>query len=307
MEIPPALRANTLMRTSPSPSVRKDTALILAVVLVVGTASGVVVYLVLAELLRRPAVTFAGDHALDILQNESYSELVIEVDWTSTEAPSQVALNTLAARLRTYTDKADVEILLDDVLTLNQTTFSPDDLFRVEQSHRDVRAEGTTFALYLLYVAGEAEDGARALGASFTGSSVAVFKEVVRRAARAAPQVSEGEVESSVLVHELGHLLGLVNLVYESDLDYEDAEHPFHSRNQSDVMFWALEVQAGFGTPAPTDFGFETRHDLERLRSGAYDTFPSRLRGQADALTGNEVVRWVAMRQGRGLIPARPS
>ncbi len=76
--------------------------------------------------------------------------------------------------------------------------------------------------------------------------------------------------------------MGLVNLVYTSELDYEDVSHPFHSSNSSDVMYWAIE-SAAF-TQSSNDFGSETRFDLQKLRDGEYALTPSRLRELASVL-----------------------
>ena len=44
--------------------------------------------------------------------------------------------------------------------------------------------------------------------------------------------------------------LGLVNLVYTSPADHEDAGHPGHSNNEDSVMYWAVKDCEPFTVPA---------------------------------------------------------
>jgi hypothetical protein len=71
-----------------------------------------------------------------------------------------------------------------------------------------------------------------------------------------------------VVTHEVGHLLGLVDLVLHTGR--QDPEHPGHSRNQQSVMFWAVEssliTDVLTGGP-PTNFDDDDRADLAAIRS----------------------------------------
>ena len=69
---------------------------------------------------------------------------------------------------------------------------------------------------------------------------MALFSDSIDEADGPFGRPSVEDVENSVLVHEVGHLLGLVNLVYQSPVDHED-HHPGHSNNDESVMYWAIE------------------------------------------------------------------
>ncbi len=266
--------------------------LLLVVVGVAGAlVLGSVAFLVVQQLLSRSLLP--GEQALELLQGSPYPNLVVEVDYTPGDRPTTAALNLLEARLTTYTAKESIRLVFD-VIAVNGTMFSELDLLDLERAHRNEATAGDTFTLYILSISGELSNGkGTALGAAYTASSLAIFKDVIIATIGPGPSISE--VESSVLVHEVGHLMGLVNLVYTSELDYEDVNHPFHSSNSSDVMYWAIE-SAPF-TQSPNDFGSETQFDLQKLRDGEYALIPSRLRELASLLL--EIVadpedRWAA-------------
>jgi hypothetical protein len=259
--------------------VKPRTVLFIAVGVVAGLVLGSIAFLVVQQLLTRSLLP--GEQALELLQGSAYPHLVVEVDYTPGDRPTATALNILQARLATYTAKESIRLVFD-VIAVNGTMFSELDLLDLERAHRNEATAGDTFTLYILSISGELSNGkGTALGAAYTASSLAIFKDVIR-IATIGPGPSISEVESSVLVHEVGHLMGLVNLVYTSELDYEDVNHPFHSSNSSDVMYWAIE-SAPF-TQSPNDFGSETQFDLQKLRDGEYALIPTRLRELASLL-----------------------
>lgn len=283
------------------PSVRSRTILLLAIGIVAAVILGAFAFTLVQQFLNR--ILLPGEQALELLQTSPYPNLILEVDYTPGNRPTATALTLLEARLATHTAKESIETVFQ-VIAVNATEFSILDLVELERANRDRATGGDTFALYVLSISGELKNGGgSALGAAYSASSLAIFKDVIRTAT-IGPGPSLADVESSVLVHEIGHILGLVNLVYTSDLEYEDSEHPFHSDNNTDVMYWAIE-SAPFAQP-PSDFGFETRYDLQKLRDGEYGLIPSRLRDLASALDlfAGSNVRWeVAATNLRWVVP----
>ena len=110
------------------------------------------------------------------------------------------------------------------------------------------------------------------LGVAVDASTVALFSDTIEEADGPFGRPSVEDVENSVLVHEVGHLLGLVNLVYQSPIDHEDPDHPGHSSNDESVMYWAVESADVsnfiFGT-LPSDFDDDDRSDLAGLADGS--------------------------------------
>lgn len=72
------------------------------------------------------------------------------------------------------------------------------------------------------------------------------------------------------MVHELGHLFGLVNLTGEGAF-HEDPDHEGHSRNTSSVMHWAVEstvVGDVFEGGPPRDFDTDDEQEMQAIRTG---------------------------------------
>ncbi len=121
--------------------------------------------------------------------------------------------------------------------------------------------------MWVCYVGGSYADSDTALAVSFSASSFAIFRDRIDDATTAL--ILAAEVERSVLVHEAGHLLALVNIGYRSRFDHEDPAHPHHSNNTASVMYWAVEdvsVRNLLRGGPPDDFDEADRADLAMLR-----------------------------------------
>ena len=152
---------------------------------------------------------------------------------------------------------------------INKTEKAPQEILEIEDSERKKFKSGNEFVIHILYLNGEFEDNENTLGLAYKGSSFAMFQEKIEDAAFLF--ISAEDIEKSVLVHEYGHLLGLVNMGYTSPHDHEDPEHPHHSNNEESVMYWAIESQDFYnqldGEP-PNNFDSYDLDDLNLMRQG---------------------------------------
>ena len=122
--------------------------------------------------------------------------------------------------------------------------------------------------LHLLQLRGTFEGSDEVLGVAVRGDVLALFPDSIEGSAT--PLVSVASIEDAVVLHELGHVLGLVDLARNTGR--ADPDHPGHSRNAKSVMYWAVEsslVGQVLNGPPPRDFDADDLADLRALRSGA--------------------------------------
>jgi hypothetical protein len=135
----------------------------------------------------------------------------------------------------------------------------------------DVDTPSDVAVLRLLFLRGEFDEGrdmdGEIIGLSVASDVAAVFSDQVDGAATAL--VRPSHIEDAVTMHELGHLLGLVDLFLHTGR--QDPDHPGHSRNRSSVMYWAVEsslvTDLLTGGP-PREFDENDRSDLATIRHG---------------------------------------
>ncbi|MGH7859805.1 MAG: hypothetical protein ACREQY_20960 [Candidatus Binatia bacterium] len=209
-----------------------------------------------------------GNNALVYLR-PSFPKLAVEINAANGREPSAAALDRLRERLTSVVDKpAGIEFLPVNTFSVTRTEYSLDDVKAVEGLARKEWSTDDRVVIHLLYLNGRPSYG-NALGTAYGASSIVVFPDRLENAVT--PVVGRAVLERAVLVHEVGHLLGLINIGYKSPRDHEDPEHPTHSRNQDSVMFWAAETDA-VSTVLPggptDDFDADDRADLADRAAG---------------------------------------
>ena len=194
--------------------------------------------------------------------------LVIEIAYVSGRRPSQQAVDHLTTILKRETVKSEgVVATFDAQLPGTRSSYSLNDLLALEQRYRRLHSNGEVATIWIAALNGDYAGGSGTLGLAFTATAFALFEDQIQQAANVF--VSADSIERSVITHEMGHLLGLVNIGYRSHYDHEDPQHPHHSKYQTSVMYWAVEdtsIATILRGGPPDDFDRYDRADLALLR-----------------------------------------
>jgi hypothetical protein len=207
-------------------------------------------------------------------------KMTVEVDYQPGYAPHDDALAQFRSRAENYSGRS-VELLKTGTAIPAMQNVTIENVVSYEREfRRSPPVEGDRVSLYVIYVGGKFSENSNVLAATYLSLSIVVFKsEIVRYA----PQggmcddimiVNECKVERSALVHEFGHVLGLVGLVYASPADHEDPQHPSHCTNESCVMHHSIDVYKG-GIPRPPPYAFDRDclEDLKAIRASSYGKY----------------------------------
>jgi hypothetical protein len=204
-----------------------------------------------------------GAFAADYLRATTFTSLVVEIDYAQGKPPSSAAVAILQARLEERCNKPDgVTVLVDDAIPTGEfaATLSVDRIAAIEAAHRDTYSNlaTKTAAFYVLYVSGASdldEPSGRILGLAYAGSSIAFFIDAADPGTGSL--VTRTEVEATGIVHESGHLLGLVDGGVPEVTLHEDAAHPAHCTTRTCVMFWTVTIDPSLNLLDPTFAEFD--------------------------------------------------
>lgn len=228
-----------------------------------------------------------GERGDEYIRDDKYSNLLIEIDYVPGSAPHQEALDKLESAAEEHLAKDDVEIRTNGELQGKGDDHSYDlqnEIVPMEEEHRDHWSSGDTAVMYMMYVDGgsDRDDSDRkVLGTAYYGSSVVMYKGNIRDASCSSCGITSSKpelryVERAVIVHEMGHLLGLVDSgtpAQNEDRIYQGDPCKCHSNRQESVMYYAVEssnINNIFdgGESIPYQFDRYDREDIRNVRDG---------------------------------------
>ena len=213
-----------------------------------------------------PAPNGAGSLAAQAAQSgPGHESLVVYVDWVEGQQPAVATLDLLERRLGEHLNKpGGVTVRYGGALGgALRDVYDEAALASLAQTAppRESRPLDT-LSFQVIFVNGAAAASADEddrLGVAFSASQVAVFEETVLAHAPRGEQL-----EAAVALHELGHLLGLVNLGAPLTAPHADPLNLVHCRN-SGCLMTARSNNWGLRRDVDPDFCSDCKADLRAL------------------------------------------
>lgn len=195
----------------------------------------------------------SGESALDFLTNTTYNRIRVQVAYAGSARPTDGALASLEAFLLQRTQKQEVIFELLPLPATGEDELSLQQIAESENDNRTAYNEGSTLGLYIYFsdafAEGASEDqNSVTLGAVYRNTSMVIYQPGIRALANRTVLISQEELESATLMHEMGHLFGLVNLDPGLEADFphqqEDPQAGNHCAEDGCLMQASLEFSA---------------------------------------------------------------
>jgi len=184
-----------------------------------------------------------GASANGFLASDNFTSLTIEVDYVQGFRPTQSALNNLRSFLQARLNKpGGISITLDDEITSpGNSPYSAQETFDLEKENRDTYTEGNTLAAYFIVLDGQFEQE-NVLGFAYFNTSMALLGGTIENNSGGFNQPSRETVETAVLQHEFGHILGLVDNGTPAVQNHVDEANGAHCDVESCLMYFAVRT-----------------------------------------------------------------
>jgi hypothetical protein len=130
-----------------------------------------------------------------------------------------------------------VQIWQKEIPASTSATLTTTDLANIEKEHRTAYSTSKQVAVYVLVTNGSFTD-VNTIGCAYLNTSLSLFGKTIQQFATGYSLTFKSKLETSTAQHELGHLLGLVNMGTPMQVNHADVEHKGHCTNPKCLMYY---------------------------------------------------------------------
>lgn len=187
-----------------------------------------------------------GQSAHDFLSATPYSKLTIEIQYAKGYKPTQAAIDSLVSFLNRRLHKPDgINVVMESIPDPGKSPYTIDEVDSLEQKDRTKYNSGSTIAAYMLFLDGSSSEdtqNGQILGEAYLNTSMVFYEKSIMSNSGGFSQPSRAILEATVMRHEFGHDLGLVNLGTPMVVNHADPNHPHHCDVKSCLMYWSVNT-----------------------------------------------------------------
>jgi predicted Zn-dependent protease len=202
-----------------------------------------------------------GSSANDILSDKKYKSITIEIIYMTGFKPTDQAMDNLKQLVTSTCNKPDgINLIYKEIAAQGKSAYSIDDVKTIENENREAftyRKDLATCFIFLDGPSNENQGAAMVLGQAYFNTSMVIYEKSLKdnSGGFAGPELYK--IETTVINHEFGHILGLVNLGSAMYNSHQDAAHGAHCDNTDCLMYWEVETGNVFenligNSPIPT-------------------------------------------------------
>jgi predicted Zn-dependent protease len=189
-----------------------------------------------------------GASAHDLLSADKYKKVVLEIQYVQGFEPQSATVNNLKSFMEQRLNKPEgitVKLTPLPASDFGKASYSAEDIYAIEQKYRQEYTTTDAQAIYFFFADSRfsGDNGnSKVLGVAYQNTSMALFEKTIQDLSGGLTQPERSKLESVVMQHELGHILGLVNVGTDMITNHQDAPHDHHCTNTNCLMYWAVET-----------------------------------------------------------------
>lgn len=190
-----------------------------------------------------------GSSSNDLLSDKKFSSMVIEVAYIQGFEPSAAAITNFVSFLDSRIYKPNgISIVKRAIPSTGKTTFTDQEIVAIEDANRTKYNTSNQIAVWVFFTDGKSSNDtstAVVLGTAYRNTSMVIYEQTVHSLSDSPFEPNRSLLETTVITHELGHILGLTNLGAALQSTHEDTTHPKHCNVESCLMYWSSETGKG--------------------------------------------------------------
>jgi len=184
-----------------------------------------------------------GASAKDLLSDDKFTSLKVEIQYMTGFAPNEAAVGNLKDFLYAHLHKpGGISIETKEISPAKDSVLTLDMVWNLEKANRAVFTRDNMITIYILYTNGYYIEN-QMLGYAYRNTSAVLFGRNIHENSNRLKRPSRTYLETRVLQHEVGHLLGLVNVGSSLQSDHKDPEHGKHCLNKQCLMYYITDTE----------------------------------------------------------------
>ncbi|WMQ62388.1 hypothetical protein [Imtechella halotolerans] len=192
-----------------------------------------------------PNQQLTGSSANDFLSASKYDKIAFEIVYVEGYKPSTTSINNLLSFFNELLHKPQgVTITERAIPSPGNGPYTIQEIVEIEKKNRTKFNNVNELALYAFFADSNYNtDNSTSvtLGTAYRNTSFVIFENTIIKQSNRPGAPSRPNLETAVLQHEFGHLLGLVDFGSDMQEDHLDKEHGFHCNVSTCLMFWQIE------------------------------------------------------------------
>ncbi len=183
-----------------------------------------------------------GTSAADILSQNNYGSLTIELVYTNSFRPEPSSILGFKSFVQSLVNKPGGVQYIERVIPDQAgAPFSIEEIRAIEDANRSVFTQGDNLAVYVFFSNGASENDTNnsvTLGTAYRNTSIVIYQKTLEFITQTDPEVLP-ILEQTTLNHEMGHLMGLVN-IQNDDIHqvHEDPDSDKHCVHEDCLMYY---------------------------------------------------------------------
>jgi hypothetical protein len=190
-----------------------------------------------------------GSSANDLLSDNTFKSTVIEVVYVVGFEPTTTAINNLVAFLEARTYKpGGISVIKRAIASPGTAPYTNEEIAAIEDANRTKYNTVNQVAIWAFFADGQSTSDTNTsviLGTAYRNTSFVIYEKTVQGLSDSPFEPNRTLLETTVITHEFGHILGLTNLGTALQSNHEDAAHAKHCNVESCLMFWSSETGHG--------------------------------------------------------------
>jgi hypothetical protein len=182
----------------------------------------------------------------DYLSSSKYKSLQIDFCYEQGHPPSPETINNVKSFLQERLNKpSGIQFFLRAISGSAKAALNIADVADIERKHRSYYSDGSILTAFVYLANSDYSDNqgsTKALGIQYNVSSVVLFGKTLQEYSGSLTKPSYSVLETTVLEHEFGHLLGLVDNGSPMVAQHIDGAHGRHCSNKSCLMYYLAET-----------------------------------------------------------------